>query len=133
MTIEQQAVSRRSSEMSQPSIVLPERTSRQLDELVFVAQKIRRSNTSFSASILFIGVALLTVLLWFGFVLRQNAIEQSTNVQMTMLSQQYQAQPKKWKKTNPFRYQELRTAVREEVGKEYNFSNFFKRPLDRDF
>ena len=132
MATEQQTLSRRPDEASPATVVLPERASRQLEELVFTAGKLRRSNTSVSASMLFIGISLVAALLWFGFVFRQNAIEHSTNAQMELLIRQYQDQPQKWKKTNPFRYQELRTAVQDDLIEEYNFTNFFKRDLNRD-
>ena len=132
MTTEQQTLSRRPDGVNSATVVLPERTSRQIEELVFAAGKLRRSNTSFSASMLFIGMSLVIALLWFGFVFRQNAIEHSTNAQMELLIRQYQDQPKKWKKSNPFRYQELRSAVQNDLTEEYNFINFFKRDLNRD-
>ncbi len=141
MTMEQQILSRRPGEAGPPTAVLPERMSRQLEELVFVSNKLRRSNTNFSATILFIGASLVIALLWFGFVFRQNAIEHSTNFQMELLGrhyelqvEQYQAQPKKWKRKNPlpdFRYEQLRTAIRNDVAQEYNFANFFKRNVHR--
>ncbi len=131
MTMEQQTLSRRPGEAGPPAIILPERVSRQLEELVFVGSKLRRSNTSFSATVLFIGTSLVIALLWFGFVFRQSAIEHSTNVQMELLVRQYQDQPKKWKKNNPFRYQELRTAIQNDLSEQYNFINFFKRNINR--
>ncbi|MBI4431758.1 MAG: hypothetical protein HY587_08630 [Candidatus Omnitrophica bacterium] len=141
MTIEQQTLPRQPQGGEPATVMLPESVSRQLEELVFVAQKVRRSNASFSATILFIGICLITSLLWLGFVFRENAIEYSTNFQMELLQRQYesqvqqfQAQPKKWKERNPmpdFRYEQLRAAIHNDVETEYNFSNFFKREPHR--
>ena len=102
-----------------------------LDEAV---TKAHRWNTSFSAAILLAGILTASAILWFGYIQREKAIEESTNRQLELLAgqyaEQYRGESKKWKKKHPyerFRAEQLREAIRKEVSQEFEIAKAFKR------
>lgn len=118
----------------------PDEIRDRVEELQRVVKGERRSNAGLPAAILFVGTLFGFLYAWHVYIQREMAIDRAADSQMEILAEQYKSQldrakekerEKKRKKEQPqeppFRFQELRSAIREDVAQEYKIEKLFKQ------